>query len=215
MKIRKWGRRGICVMTALMLLGICGCKKEVVTVTSSLDGEEDAEYIEMKELELKEVPAANGREDVSYCAVMIPEGYHESEEVPGMYVQEMAPLDSSNIYYSSFDGTGDGYVSDSLTEKEYLKIMEDALEESGQEGSIQIESFEETSLDEVPAYKIRSTYQLGDNTVQQLTYLVMAEDTYTITYSQADDDELMADFDISDGEIRLVKDDEVQTASNK
>ena len=51
MKIRKWGRRGICVMTALMLLGICGCKKEVVTVTSSLDGEEDAEYIEMKELE--------------------------------------------------------------------------------------------------------------------------------------------------------------------
>ena len=38
MKIRKWGRRGICVMTALMLLGICGCKKEVVTVTSSLDG---------------------------------------------------------------------------------------------------------------------------------------------------------------------------------
>ena len=43
----------------------------------------------------------------------------------------------------------------------------------------------------------------------------MAEDTYTITYSQADDDELMADFDVSDGEIRLVKDDEVQTASNK
>ena len=161
----------------------------------------------MKEFELKEVPAANGREDVSYCAVMIPEGYHESEEVPGMYVHEMAPLDSSNIYYSSFDGTGDGYVSDSLTEKEYLKIMEDALEESGQEGSIQIESFEETSLDEVPAYKIRSTYQLGDNTIQQLTY--------TITYSQADDDELMADFDVSDGEIRLVKDDEVQTASNK
>ena len=67
----------------------------------------------------------------------------------------------------------------------------------------------------MPAYKIRSTYQLGDNTVQQLTYLVMAEDTYTITYSQADDDELMADFDVSDGEIRLVKDDEVQTASNK
>ena len=67
----------------------------------------------------------------------------------------------------------------------------------------------------MPAYKIRSTYQLGDNTIQQLTYLVMAEDTYTITYSQADDDELMADFDVSDGEIRLVKDDEVQTASNK
>ena len=71
MKIRKWGRRGICVLAALMLFGICGCKKEVVTVTSSLDGEEGSGYIEMKELELKEVPAANGREDVSYCAVMI------------------------------------------------------------------------------------------------------------------------------------------------
>ena len=76
MKIRKWGRRGICVLAALMLFGICGCKKEVVTVTSSLDGEEGSGYIEMKELELKEVPAANGREDVSYCAVMIPAGYH-------------------------------------------------------------------------------------------------------------------------------------------
>ena len=45
------------------------------------------------------------------------------------------------------------------------------------------------------------------------TYLVLAQDTYTITYSQSEDDELMADFEISDGIIKLVKEESVQTAS--
>ena len=64
----------------------------------------------------------------------------------------------------------------------------------------------------VPAYKIRSTYDTGENEIQQLTYLVLAEKTYTITYSQAEDDELIADFEVSDGKIKLVKENQVETA---
>ena len=68
-------------------------------------------------------------------------------------------------------------------------------------------------MEGIPAYKIRTTYKMMDNSIQQLTYLVLAQDTYTITYSQSEDDELMADFEISDGIIKLVKEESVQTAS--
>ena len=60
-------------------------------------------------------------------------------------------------------------------------------------------------MEGIPAYKIRSEYETEGNSIQQLTYLVLADNTYTITYSQSRDDELMADFEISEGEIRLVK----------
>ena len=70
-------------------------------------------------------------------------------------------------------------------------------------------------MDGIPAYKIRTTYETDENSIQQLTYLVLAEDTYTITYSQSEDDELMADFEISDGTIKLVKEESVQTASTE
>ena len=45
--------------------------------------------------------------------------------------------------------------------------------------------------------------------------MILGEDTYTITYSQMSDDELMADFEISDGEIRLVREEEVSLAQNE
>ena len=48
--------------------------------------------------------------------------------------------------------------------------------------------------------------QNADNKrVQQLAYIIQARDTHIITYNQLSDDELLADFEISEGEIRLVK----------
>lgn len=76
-----------------------------------------------------------------------------------------------------------------------------------------ISSFEELDMDGIPGYKIRSEYMAGEHTIQQLTYLVLAEDTYTITYSQSQDDELMADFEISDGEIKLVREEKLEMAN--
>ena len=59
---------------------------------------------------------------------------------------------------------------------------------------------------------MRNTHFREDNRVEQLTYLIIAEDTYTITYSQLSDDELMVDFEVTDGQIRLVRDGEVDLA---
>lgn len=208
-----------CLLAALLALIIgvmCGCEEKIVTVASVVDEEgQTVEYIEMQEFELKQTKEDSGRENIQYCAVMIPAGYYESEEIPGMYLHERAPLDSSNIYYTVSDGNEEGCVSENLTEEEYKEIIEKAYSENGQEGSLIIDSFEEVNMEGIPAYKIRTTYTMDENTIQQLTYLVLAEDTYTITYSQAEDDELMADFEFSDGKIKLVKEESVQTASTE
>lgn len=192
-------------LACIILLSLVGCEKKVTTLNAVTGEDDEISYIEIKELKLKEEVLDNGREDVQYCAVVIPEGYVESEDVPGMYVHEKAPLDSSNIYYSVSDGVYDGYVSENLTQEEYESILTQALSAQEDTGSVTVESFEEVDIDDVTAFKIRSTYEADGYTVQQLTYLILAEDTYTITYSQADDDELLADFEVSDGQIKLVK----------
>ncbi len=210
------------IFLALSAFLLSGCSKEVVTVAGIRSEEgQDVDYIEsngfieMKEFELKSKGAESGGEQVNCCAVLIPVGYQESEEIPGMYVHERSPLDSSNIYYTVSEGDGDGKVAKDLTKESYKEIMEEAFEEAGQDIEMEIESFEEIDMEGVPAYKIRSSYGVEDGEIEQLTYLILAEHTYTVTYSQMSDDELMADFEISDGEIRLVREGEVNLAKDE
>lgn len=200
------------MIALLALSGLYGCGDKVVTVADMQPVEEQTTaYEEIQEFEIKETKQEPGREEVIHCAVMIPVGYYPSEEIPGMYLHEMAPLDSSNVYYSITEG-GNGLVSDTLTGEEYKKELEQAFAKEGQKISVEIASFEEVTMDGVPAYKIRSAYETDGNRIQQLTYMILGEDTYTVTYSQSEDDELMADFEISDGEIRLVTEQDVQMA---
>ncbi len=198
------------VLAAFLLTG---CAREAVTVAEiqSEDGE-SVEYIEMQEFELKEREESTG-EKVRYCAVMIPAGYHESEDIQGMYVHERNPLDASNIYYTVSEGNEEGMVSGMLTKEAYQETMEKAYQEAGMEVALNIDSFEKIDMEGIPGYKIRSSYAVADGEeIEQLAYLILAEDTYTITYSQMWDDELMADFEISDGEIRLVREEKVSLA---
>lgn len=205
-------KKRILLLASLALL-LTGCGEKVITVagTWSEDGQE-SEYIEMKEFQIREPETESGREEVSCCAVLIPAGYHESEEIPGMYIHERSPLDSSNIYYTVSEGSGGGNVSQELTKESYQKLVEEAYRESGQEISVTIESFERIDMEGVPGYKVCSTCKIDDDMMQQLAYMILGEDTYTITYSQMNDDELMADFEISDGEIRLVREEEMSLA---
>lgn len=204
------------ILGALLVLLLTGCEQKVITVADiqSEDGQE-TDYIEMKEFELKGSEVDKAEDSVKYCALLIPAGYQPSEEVEGMYVHERRPLDSSNIYYTVLPGDADGKVSEKLTKEIYEETIEDAFSEEGWEIDLQIESFEEIDMEGVPGYKIRSTYDVEDGRIEQLTYLIMADDTYTITYSQMADDQLMADFDISGDEIRLIRDEESSLAKLK
>ncbi len=204
-------------LVMLSLIGafvVCGCQEKVTTVAQIQDEEGQIEYIKMQEFEFKEKAEESGREKLAHCVVLVPTGYHESEEIPGMYVHERAPMESSNIYYTVTKGEGE-MVSDELTEEIYKESVEEAFAQNGKEISMEVTSFEKMEMDGVPTYKVRSAYTMDKHTVLQLTYMILAEDTHTITYSQSKDDELMADFDISEGQIKLVKSEEIQMADAK
>lgn len=197
---------------AVAFLGLCGCREEVITVADIRESEEQTiEYVEMQEFTLKEKEEESGREEVKHCAVVIPNGYYASDEIPNMYVHHMAPLDSSNVYYSMSEGE-EGQVSENLTKQQYEEALKVAYKEKGRDVSVAVESFERVDMDGVPAYKIKSSYAADGNTIQQLTYMILAENTYTVTYSQSADDELMADFEVTDCEIKLVKAEDTQLA---
>ncbi|GFI18569.1 MAG: hypothetical protein HFI43_03920 [Lachnospiraceae bacterium] len=199
-------KKRMILLSALLFL-MTGCGQKVITVAGIQSEEEvQADYIEIQEFELKKDGQAGQTEEGSFCAVLIPEGYHESGEVPNMYIHERSPLDSSNIYYSVSEGSGKGRISKGLNKESYRKIMEEAYQSQGQNVRINIDTFEEIDMNGFPGYKIRSTFDIGDGEIEQLAYLILAENTYTITYSQMSDDELMVDFEISDGQIRLVRD---------
>ena len=129
-----------------------------------------------------------------------------------MYVHERNPLDSSNVYYTVSEGSGEGNVSSELTEADYRESIEEAYKASGQDVQLNIESFEKIDMEGIPGYKVRSNYQLDEETIEQVAYMILADNTYTITYSQMADDELLADFEIYDGQIRLVREEETGLA---
>lgn len=203
------------VLITILTMLLTGCGQQVITV-ANIQAEEgqEAQYIEMKEFELKEAVPEETGDKPGYCVVLIPEGYRESEDVPGMYVHEKSPLDSSNVYYTVSAGSGEGKVSASLTEADYKESIEEAYREEGQDIQLNIESFEKINMEGIPGYKIRSSYDMDGETIEQLAYMILADNTYTVTYSQIADDELLADFEIYDGQIRLVREEEAGIAKN-
>lgn len=204
------------ILTALLSMFLTGCGKQQVITVADIQSEEGQEpkYIEMQEFELKEAAQEEAGDKSGYCVVMIPEGFQESDEIPGMYVHERNPLDSSNVYYTVSEGLGDGKVSAALTKEEYIASIEEAYKEMGQDIALHVESFEKIDMEGIPGYKIRSNYSVEGETIEQVAYMILADNTYTITYSQMAGDELLADFELSDGQIRLVREEETGIAKN-
>lgn len=197
----------VTMIGSIIMLACCftGCEKEVITVAGIQNPEvREDQYIVVENFELKQIED-NGKDAIACCAILIPAGYVESSTVPGMYVHSLSPLDSSNIYYTVLEGTGDGAVPDNLTSDSFEKELEDAYAKQGENVDITIEEFSRNDMEGVPGYKIRSSFEVDNKRVQQLAYIIQARDTHIITYNQLSDDELLADFEISEDEIRLVK----------
>ena len=190
------------------MLACCftGCEKEVITVAGIQNPEvREDQYIVVENFELKQIED-NGKDAIACCAILIPAGYVESSTVPGMYVHSLSPLDSSNIYYTVLEGTGDGAVPDNLTSALPLKRnWRMLMQNRARTWILRLKNFHEMTWEGVPGYKIRSSFEVDNKRVQQLAYIIQARDTHIITYNQLSDDELLADFEISEGEIRLVK----------
>lgn len=143
------------------------------------------------------------------CRVILPEGYVRSGTTKGMYLSERNPLDSSNIYYAVSENVDAEEIKCLLDSGDYQIRMEEKLKETyGSQASLV--SFHNTELDisGCPAYKVEVSCQMDNAVMEQLIYIIIADKTYTLTYSQSADDERMEEFQKSGETIEVVFADE-------
>ena len=126
------------------------------------------------------------------CTFTLPEGFEESEDMTGMYLNEHYPVDASTIYYKEMDQD----ASLQLMSKEiFLENMKKKLERSYGSGvDLEIQSFEKIEISGFPSFKILYDYSNGDVAFTHLQYIINADKTYVITYSQTDEYDRMEEF---------------------
>lgn len=135
------------------------------------------------------------------CTFDLPEGFAESEEVPGMYVKERYPLDASTIYYTVME---QDMALQLLTKEAFLEQTQESLRQAyGDEVEVTIDNFESIEVSGYPAFRIKCNYQVERIKITQLAYIINADKTYAITYSQTSDYDYMEEYEASAATIRV------------
>ena len=135
------------------------------------------------------------------CTFDLPEGFEESEDIPGLFVTKRYPIDASSIYYVEME---QDISMQLLTEETFLQRTRDGFKEQlGMETDIKLESFECFSLDGYPVFRIVCSYVLDDMEITQTEYVINADKSYCITYSQTSEYDRTEEFESSAATIRL------------
>lgn len=135
------------------------------------------------------------------CTFDLPEGFEESEDIPGLFVTKRYPIDASSIYYAEME---QDISMQLLTEEAFLQRIRDGFREQLKvETDIKLESFERFSLDGYPAFRIVCSYTLDDMEITQTEYVINADKSYCITYSQTSEYDRTEEFEVSAATIRL------------
>ena len=135
------------------------------------------------------------------CTFELPEGFEESEDVPGMYLNEHYPVDAATIYYAISDKDT---ALQLMSENTFKENMESELEQTyGYDVKLNIESFENIKIDGFVSFRILYTYTNNDINFTQLQYIINADKTYVITYSQTEEYDRMTEFAQSAETIRV------------
>lgn len=226
-KVPKWSMRrlaaGICVIWLLSILAGCSDGSEETMQEEEMVHVETVDMIETVEPEdgmeadgadLTELTLEVLEEDelntsviesagtTKGCTFDLPEGFEESEDIPGLFVTKRYPIDASNIYYAEME---QDISMQLLTEEAFLQRTRDGFKEQlGVETDIKLESFERFSLDGYPAFRIVCSYVLDDMEITQTEYVINADKSYCITYSQTNEYDRTEEFESSAATIRLV-----------
>ena len=126
------------------------------------------------------------------CTFILPEGFEESEDMQGLYLNEHYPVDASTIYYAILDKDT---ALQLMSENNFKENMEAELKQTyGSDVKLDIESFEKIKIDGYASFKILYKYTNDDINFTQLQYIINADKTYVITYSQTDEYDRMTEF---------------------
>lgn len=157
-----------------------------------------AELLEENEMDASVVEP--GRSTAG-CTFELPEGFEESQDVDDLYVTARYPLDTSMIYYEVLDGDISLQL---MTEEQFREQAEaDFHLQYGEDIKLEIDSFENVKVDGYPALRIMCHYEADGIRITQLEYLINADKTYVITYSQTSDYDWMEEYEVSAATIRV------------
>lgn len=157
-----------------------------------------AELLEENEMDVSVVES--GRSTTG-CSFEIPEGFEKSQDADGLYVTARYPLDTSMIYYEVLEGDISLQL---MTEEQFKEQAEEFFYlQYGEEVKLEIDSFENVKVDGCPAFRIMCHYEADNIRITQLEYLINADKTYVITYSQTSDYDWMEAYEASAATIRV------------
>lgn len=135
------------------------------------------------------------------CTFALPEDFIEVEDIPGMYVTKRYPIDASTIYYAEMDKDISMQL---MTEDTYVEQMEsNFLNHYDMEIDVNLQSFEKIKISGHPAFRILCSYMVDGIEITQLAYVINADKSYVVTYSQTDEYYRMDEFEASAATIEL------------
>lgn len=216
-------------MAGLLMAALCGCgedttqdamNKEVTEENGTEEnGTEESETEESEtEIELDEATKAEltqqlleenqmdtsvmeGSKATRGCTFTLPEGFAEAEDMEGMYVTKRYPIDASTIYYIEMNKD---IALQLMTEETFLAQAQEQFVENGEmDVEVSLDSFERIEIDGYPAFRIVCSYELDDVKFTHLEYVINADKSYIITYSQTDEYDRMEEFEASAATIKL------------
>ena len=157
-----------------------------------------AQLLEENELDTS---VLESRRRTKGCTFELPEGFEEAEDRKGMYVTGRYPIDASTIY----SVTGEQDISLQLMTEETFKeqTQENLRELYGEEVTLNIDSFESIRIDGYPAFRILCHYQVEDIQITQLQYVINADKSYMVIYSQTSDYDRMEEYEASAATIKI------------
>lgn len=214
--IKKHGRLSLFLaMTGIMIM-LSGCGQEepvsadvqVHTVINTADArldidEETRQQLMTELLEENEMDASvvKSERSTNGCTFDLPEGFEASQDVDGLYVTARYPIDTSMIYYEVMDGDISLQL---MTEEMFREQVEDGFRQAyGEETEVTIDSYESVKIDGCPAFRILCHYEAEGIKITQLEYVINADKTYVITYSQTSDYDWMEAFEASAATISV------------
>lgn len=135
------------------------------------------------------------------CTFALPEDFIEVEDIPGMYVTKRYPIDASTIYYAEMDKDISMQL---MTEESYVEQMESNFKNHYDiDVDVNLQSFEKIRISGHPAFRILCSYTVDGVEITQLAYVINANKSYVVTYSQTDEYYRMDEFEASAATIEL------------
>lgn len=135
------------------------------------------------------------------CTFELPEGFEESEEMTNMYVTGRYPIDASSICYTVMEQDTSLQL---MTEETFKEQTKESLGKTYDETvEVAVDSFESIKIDGYPAFRILCHYEVENIQITQLAYIINADKSYMVIYSQTSDYDRMEEYEISAATIHV------------